>query len=535
MVAVRGGRDRDGFGDRHVHPLPCAAARVDGAHRARHRHRLRVRGRPGAAGGSRRARRPADRDHAPPMRLVVSGYYGYANAGDEAVLAGMLATFREVDPSLEAVVLSGDPEHTRRTHGVDGDQADRPARRGPRASGRRWPDQRRRQPSPGPHEPEADRLLHRRHAPGPRAGPALRRPCPGPRTDPPARQPLARGGGAARSRPGHAARRRVGRPGARAGRAPADRARPRPGARPQPRRHDGARATSSSPSATGARRMRTSPGCERRCAGWRPTTRSSRCRCRTRPTGSHPSGSSTGSTGATVMPPGADLEAQLAAIGGSVLVIGMRLHALILAAAAHVPALAISYDPKVDAFAAQVGQPVVGRVGEPIDRGRRSSRRLARRSTADPAPYVARVEELRSRLGPDATAALAALRRPRLGRSGGRDAEQARREVANGVEVRHEDVPGRPGPPPRSRSRRRGSARRGGPRRDSHRPLRRRCRRSDRPGCRSRRCPSPRRAAREGPRAGCRRVSFSAIAASTCCWRAARVKSLSPAPSRERA
>jgi hypothetical protein len=30
----------------------------------------------------------------------------------------------------------------------------------------------------------------------------------------------------------------------------------------------------------------------------------------------------------------------------------------------------------------------------------------------DPAPYIARVEELRRRIGPDAAAALAALRRP---------------------------------------------------------------------------------------------------------------------------
>ena len=118
-----------------------------------------------------------------------------------------------------------------------------------------------------------------------------------------------------------------------------------------------------------------------------------------------------GIEGATVMPPDSDLEAQLAAIGGSALVIGMRLHALILAAAAHVPALAISYDPKVDAFAAQVGQPVVGRVGEPMD----EEALVAAARTAldtDPAPYIARVEELRSRIGPDAAAALAALRRP---------------------------------------------------------------------------------------------------------------------------
>ena len=53
------------------------------------------------------------------MRLVVSGYYGYGNAGDEAVLAGLLAALREIEPAASVTVLSGDPAETRRTHGVD--------------------------------------------------------------------------------------------------------------------------------------------------------------------------------------------------------------------------------------------------------------------------------------------------------------------------------------------------------------------------------------------------------------------------------
>lgn len=53
-----------------------------------------------------------------------------------------------------------------------------------------------------------------------------------------------------------------------------------------------------------------------------------------------------------------------AELAGCKFVVGMRLHALIMAAAAGVPALAISYDPKVDAFAESMGIPLLaGGVG----------------------------------------------------------------------------------------------------------------------------------------------------------------------------
>jgi polysaccharide pyruvyl transferase CsaB len=48
-------------------------------------------------------------------RIVISGYYGFGNTGDEAVLAGMLAAFHEaLDVSI--MVLSADPERTVRDH-----------------------------------------------------------------------------------------------------------------------------------------------------------------------------------------------------------------------------------------------------------------------------------------------------------------------------------------------------------------------------------------------------------------------------------
>jgi len=53
-----------------------------------------------------------------PPRLLVSGYYGLGNAGDEAILAGLLAGFRETAPQFDIVVLSGSPSATQAEHGV---------------------------------------------------------------------------------------------------------------------------------------------------------------------------------------------------------------------------------------------------------------------------------------------------------------------------------------------------------------------------------------------------------------------------------
>lgn len=51
--------------------------------------------------------------------IVISGYYGFANAGDEAMLAAMIEAFTEVEPDVKITVISGNPEETRRRHGVD--------------------------------------------------------------------------------------------------------------------------------------------------------------------------------------------------------------------------------------------------------------------------------------------------------------------------------------------------------------------------------------------------------------------------------
>ena len=53
------------------------------------------------------------------MNIVISGYYGSKNGGDEAMLASMLEVLREEIPDLRVTVISIDPEYTKRRHGVD--------------------------------------------------------------------------------------------------------------------------------------------------------------------------------------------------------------------------------------------------------------------------------------------------------------------------------------------------------------------------------------------------------------------------------
>ncbi|MCG0238700.1 MAG: polysaccharide pyruvyl transferase CsaB [Firmicutes bacterium] len=53
------------------------------------------------------------------MRILVSGYYGFRNAGDEAILAGMIHAIREREPEAVFTVISGRAEETRRVHGVE--------------------------------------------------------------------------------------------------------------------------------------------------------------------------------------------------------------------------------------------------------------------------------------------------------------------------------------------------------------------------------------------------------------------------------
>ncbi len=53
------------------------------------------------------------------MKIVVSGYYGSKNGGDEAMLAAMLEVLREEVSDLKVTVISLNPEYTKRRHNVD--------------------------------------------------------------------------------------------------------------------------------------------------------------------------------------------------------------------------------------------------------------------------------------------------------------------------------------------------------------------------------------------------------------------------------
>lgn len=51
-------------------------------------------------------------------KIVLSGYYGFNNAGDEQVLYAIITMFRKIDPAIEITVLSNDPEKTAKQYQV---------------------------------------------------------------------------------------------------------------------------------------------------------------------------------------------------------------------------------------------------------------------------------------------------------------------------------------------------------------------------------------------------------------------------------
>lgn len=52
------------------------------------------------------------------MLIALSGYYGFDNAGDEALLSAICSTIKKINPSAEFVVFSGSPAKTEKLHGL---------------------------------------------------------------------------------------------------------------------------------------------------------------------------------------------------------------------------------------------------------------------------------------------------------------------------------------------------------------------------------------------------------------------------------
>ncbi|ANU10091.1 CsaB protein [Planococcus antarcticus DSM 14505] len=52
------------------------------------------------------------------MKVVLSGYYGFDNVGDEAILYAVIQSLKEYHPRIEIIVLSHKPEETAKTYQV---------------------------------------------------------------------------------------------------------------------------------------------------------------------------------------------------------------------------------------------------------------------------------------------------------------------------------------------------------------------------------------------------------------------------------
>lgn len=340
------------------------------------------------------------------MRLVLSGYYGYGNAGDEAVLAGLLRTMREIDPRLEAVVVSGNPAVTERAHGVAA-----VLRRSLRAT---WHALR-----------SADGLVS--------GGGSLLQDVTSARpvayytgimaTARAARRPYAihaQGLGPIHRRPNRWLARTALERAAHVSLRDPDSiqlARTLGVRRPIELAPDAALALR--PDAAG-------PGDRVVVAvrDWQandhlaPVRAALAALAADRPIIAVPmqepadraasAAAVAGIDHASVLAADTTLDERLRTIASARVVIGMRLHALILAAAAGVPAVAISYDPKVDAWARMAGQAIAGDVRTGLD-PERIVRAANETMAADPAPYLERVAELRASVRSSVEATLAAI------------------------------------------------------------------------------------------------------------------------------
>jgi polysaccharide pyruvyl transferase CsaB len=346
------------------------------------------------------------------MRVVISGYFGYGNTGDEAILAAMLSSMRAIDPELTPIVISGNGPMTARAHGVDTVARMRPAAiwRALRSSeglvsGGGGLLQDRTSARPVAYYTGVMALARSAgrpyvvHAQG--LGPIARA----------ANRMLAAAAlrGAARvslrDQGSIALARAIGV------RRPIDLV-PDPAIALVPARDDaGAVVVAVRPWGAATEHLDAVREAVRVLAAdhrvialpmHEPVDRDASARVVYRV------------PGAEVAPATLSLDERLALIGSARLVIGMRLHALVLAAAADAPGVAISYDPKVEAFAARVGMPVAGALvsGVASDRILEAARQEWSLDRSDRRTVV---ETMRAEATESVSATMAALRRAAAG------------------------------------------------------------------------------------------------------------------------
>ena len=53
------------------------------------------------------------------QKILIAGYFGFHNLGDEAILKSMLASLNALHPDLDICVISGDPQQTKTDYQVD--------------------------------------------------------------------------------------------------------------------------------------------------------------------------------------------------------------------------------------------------------------------------------------------------------------------------------------------------------------------------------------------------------------------------------
>ncbi|HUJ77127.1 MAG TPA: polysaccharide pyruvyl transferase family protein, partial [bacterium] len=54
-----------------------------------------------------------------PKKVLLAGYYGFGNTGDEAILSAILHDLRSLATGIELCVVSASPAGTRKRYGVD--------------------------------------------------------------------------------------------------------------------------------------------------------------------------------------------------------------------------------------------------------------------------------------------------------------------------------------------------------------------------------------------------------------------------------